>query len=148
MSLSGWCCKAWLSEVACSAVPGVRVGRSNSQSCLAILEFDPTGWWLSVDHMLNDHEPPSPAGPHHKLSASLGNWGPSSEKGAGQTVIPLPPSCEGGTGHAAVFYRETQISLQPLGVSMAPSLQALRLAEVPRVVGVVHRSRTDTMCYY
>lgn len=87
------------------------------------------------------------------LLALITNWGfarklgLSQEREAGQTVIPLPPSCEGGTDHAAVFYRETQIFLQPLGVSMAPSLQALRLAEVPRVVGVVHSSRTDTRSY-
>lgn len=81
MSLSGWCCKAWLSEAACSAVPGVRVGRNNSQSHLAILEFDPTGWWLSVDHMLNDHEPPFPCWPTSQTVSFSRKQGPVFRKG-------------------------------------------------------------------
>lgn len=105
--------------------------------------FDPAGWWLSVDPMLSNYE--------FLLMLTLitNYWLPQEtgvnlqEEREDQTLVPLPPSCRGGTGHVAVFYREFP-QIQPLEVCMALLLQVLRPVEAPRSV-VASSVSVDTM---
>lgn len=80
-----------------SAVPGVRVGKRNSQSHPACLGLDPGGWWLSVGPKLSDHDILSGTHPH-RLGAAF------NKKEQVKTLIPPPPSCREGTGPVAVFH--------------------------------------------